>query len=73
MPSIGTTLVALGRTTLETSNRPPKHRGPTIQHSNPRTSDSRNLNDGPRDSSRDPQIGQQSKDGSQGRKRPLDA
>jgi hypothetical protein len=30
MPSIGTALVALGRTTLGTSNRPPKYRGPTV-------------------------------------------
>jgi hypothetical protein len=49
MPSIGTALVALCRTTLGTSNRPPKHRGPTVQHSVPRTSGNRNSNDGPRD------------------------
>jgi hypothetical protein len=73
MPSIGTTLVALGRTTLGTSNRPPKHRGPIVQRSVPRTSGNRNSNDGSRDCSKDPQIGQQSKNGSQGRKRPLDA
>jgi hypothetical protein len=30
MPSIGTALVALGRTTLGTSNRPPKHWGPIV-------------------------------------------
>jgi hypothetical protein len=47
MPSIGTTLVALCRTTLGTSNRPPKHRGPTVQSSVLRTSGNRNSNDGP--------------------------
>jgi hypothetical protein len=47
MPSIGTTLIALDRTTLGTSNRPPKHRGPTVQHSVPRTSGNRNSSDGP--------------------------
>jgi hypothetical protein len=73
MPSIGTTLVALGRTTLGTSNRPPKHRGPIVQRFIPRTSSNRSSNDGPRDSSRDPRTGQQSKNGSQGRKHPLDA
>jgi hypothetical protein len=71
MPSIGTALVALGRTTLGTSNRPPKHRGPTVQCSVLRTSGNRNSNDGPQDSSRDPRTGQQSKNGSQGRKRPF--
>jgi hypothetical protein len=73
MPSIGTAIVALGRTTLGTSNRPPKHRGPTVQRSVPRTSGNRNSNDGSRDSSRDPRTGQQSKNRSQGRKHPLEA
>jgi hypothetical protein len=73
MPSIGTTLVVLGRTILETSTRPSKHRGPTVQRFVPRTSGNRNSNDGPRDRSRDPRTGQQSKNRSQGRKRPLDA
>jgi hypothetical protein len=73
MPSIGTALVALCRTTLGTSNRPPKHRGPTIQRSVPRTSGNRNSNDGPRDSSRDPRTRQQSKNGSQDHKHPLEA
>jgi hypothetical protein len=73
MPSIGTTLVALGRTTLGTSNRPPKHLGPIVQCSVPRTFGNRNSNDGPRDTSRDPRTGQQSKNGSQGRKCLLDA
>jgi hypothetical protein len=73
MPSIGPALVALGRTTLGTSNRPHKHRGPTVQRSILRTFGTRNSNDGPQDSSRDPRTGQQSKNGSQGRKHPLDA
>jgi hypothetical protein len=73
MPSIGTVLVALRRTTLGTSNRPSKHRGPIVQCSVPRTSSNRNSNDGPRDNSRDPRTGQQSKNGSQGCKRPLEA
>jgi hypothetical protein len=73
MPSIGTTLIALGRTTLGTSNRPPKHQGPRVQRSVLRTFGNRNSNDGPWDSSRDPRIGQQSKNGSQGCKRLLDA
>jgi hypothetical protein len=47
MPSIGKTFVVLGRTTLGTSNRPPKHRGPIVQRSVPRTSGNRNSNDRP--------------------------
>jgi hypothetical protein len=42
MPSIGIALVALCRITLGTSNRPPKHRGPTVQRSVPRTLGNRN-------------------------------
>jgi hypothetical protein len=73
IPSIGIILVALDRTTLGTSNRPSKHQGPTVQRSVPRTSGNRNSNDGPQDSSKDPRIGQQSKNRSQGCKHPLDA
>jgi hypothetical protein len=56
-----------------TSNRPPKHWGPIVQRSVPRTSGTRNSNDGPRDNSRDSRTTQQSKNRSQGHKRPLDA
>jgi hypothetical protein len=73
VPSIGTTLVGLGRPSLSISNRPPIHRGPIVERAISGTSMNRNTNVEPIHGFDNPPIQLQSSEGSHGDKRPLDA
>jgi hypothetical protein len=73
VPSIGTTLVGLGRPSRGTSSRPPKHRGSIVDRSIFGSSMNRNANIGPMHASGSHTTRQNSSEGSRGGKRPLEA